>query len=71
MTELPTGTVTFLFTDLEGSTRLWEEQPAAMQVVLARHDEPRDDVPQPRWAPATEPCPPGRDCRLVQANLSQ
>jgi class 3 adenylate cyclase len=37
--ELPTGTVTFLFTDLEGSTRLWEEQPAAMQVVLARHDE--------------------------------
>jgi predicted ATPase/class 3 adenylate cyclase len=37
--ELPTGTVTFLFTDLEGSTRLWEEQPGAMQVVLARHDE--------------------------------
>ena len=39
MTELPTGTVTFLFTDLEGSTRLWEEHPEAMQGALARHDE--------------------------------
>jgi len=25
MTELPSGTVTLLFTDIEGSTRLWEE----------------------------------------------
>src|SRR5947207_3998731 len=39
MAELPTGTVTFLFTDLEGSTRLWEEHPDAMQGALARHDE--------------------------------
>jgi predicted ATPase/class 3 adenylate cyclase len=39
MTELPTGTVTFLFTDLESSTRLWEEHPDAMQGALARHDE--------------------------------
>ena len=39
MTELPSGTVTFLFTDLEGSTRLWEEHPDAMQDALARHDE--------------------------------
>ena len=31
MVELPSGTVTFLFTDLEGSTRLWEEHPDAMQ----------------------------------------
>ena len=30
MVELPSGTVTFLFTDLEGSTRLWEQQRDAM-----------------------------------------
>jgi predicted ATPase/class 3 adenylate cyclase len=34
----PSGTVTFLFTDIEGSTRLWESEPAAMQAGLARHD---------------------------------
>src|SRR6476619_1835494 len=39
MVELPSGTVTFLFTDLETSTRLWEERPeAAMSDALARHD---------------------------------
>jgi predicted ATPase/class 3 adenylate cyclase len=37
--ELPSGTVTFLFTDLEGSTRLWEEHPDLMHDALARHDE--------------------------------
>lgn len=35
----PTGTVTFLFTDIEGSTKLWEDHRAAMQAALARHDE--------------------------------
>jgi predicted ATPase/class 3 adenylate cyclase len=35
----PTGTVTFLFTDIEGSTRMWERNPRAMQEALARHDE--------------------------------
>ena len=38
MTELPSGTVTFLLTDIEGSTRLWESDPEAMQAALARHD---------------------------------
>ena len=33
-----TGTITFLFTDLEGSTRLWEQLPEAMKDALARHD---------------------------------
>ena len=36
--ELPQGTVTFLFTDLEGSTRRWEEHPQEMRDALARHD---------------------------------
>src|SRR3954449_2819346 len=38
MAEQTIGTVTFLFTDIEGSTRRWEQNPDAMQVVLARHD---------------------------------
>src|SRR5579859_454455 len=38
MPELPTGTITFLFTDVEGSTRLWETHPSAMRAVMARHD---------------------------------
>jgi class 3 adenylate cyclase len=38
MPDLPTGTVTFLFTDIEGSTRLWEQHPEAMEAALARHD---------------------------------
>src|SRR2546423_9772555 len=36
--DLPTGSVTFLFTDIEGSTRHWEENPDAMRAALERHD---------------------------------
>ena len=36
---LPGGVVTFLMTDVVGSTRLWETVPAAMRSALARHDE--------------------------------
>jgi predicted ATPase/class 3 adenylate cyclase len=35
----PSGTVTFLFTDIEGSTRLWEERPEEMRTLVAEHDE--------------------------------
>jgi class 3 adenylate cyclase len=38
MADLPTGTVTFLFTGIEGSTHLWEQHPRAMPSALARHD---------------------------------
>src|SRR3954470_22917110 len=37
-TSAPQGTVTFLFTDIEGSTRLWQEHPTTMQGALMRHD---------------------------------
>ena len=39
MASPPTGTVTFLFTDIEGSTKLWEDNAPAMQAALAHHDE--------------------------------
>jgi predicted ATPase/class 3 adenylate cyclase len=35
---LPSGTVTFLFTDIEGSTRRWEQNAPAMREALVRHD---------------------------------
>jgi predicted ATPase/class 3 adenylate cyclase len=38
MASLPTGTVTFMFTDLEGSTRLWEERPESMEAAMVAHD---------------------------------
>src|ERR671911_2663468 len=38
VTDLQPEIVSFLFTDVEGSTRLWEAQPRAMSVALARHD---------------------------------
>ena len=37
MTDLPSGTVTFLFTDIEGSTSLWERDRRAMRDAVARH----------------------------------
>ncbi len=38
MREAPTGTISFLFTDIVGSTRLWEKFPDHMGEALARHD---------------------------------
>ena len=35
----PSGVVTFLFTDVEGSTRRWEADAEAMRAALAAHDE--------------------------------
>ena len=37
-TPLPSGTVTFLFTDMEGSTRLWAADKGAMSASLLVHD---------------------------------
>ena len=39
MGDLPDGIVTLLFTDVQGSTRAWEESPVSMAEALAQHDE--------------------------------
>ncbi|MBK8421574.1 adenylate/guanylate cyclase domain-containing protein [Candidatus Villigracilis saccharophilus] len=39
MTNLPSGTVTFLFTDIEGSTKIAQQYPNDMPVLLARHNQ--------------------------------
>jgi predicted ATPase/class 3 adenylate cyclase len=36
---LPTGTLTFLFSDIEGSSQLWERYPRAMQAAVIRHND--------------------------------
>ncbi len=36
---LPSGTLTFVFTDIEGSTQRWEREPAAMRTAVRRHDD--------------------------------
>ncbi len=38
MAELPSGTVTFLFTDIENSAHLWDRHPGVMREALVRHD---------------------------------
>ena len=38
MTARPAGTVTFLVTDIEQSTRRWEDEPETMRAALVKHD---------------------------------
>src|SRR5438045_2431895 len=38
MSTFPTGTVTFLFTDIEGSTKRWEQYPQAMRTAFDRQE---------------------------------
>jgi len=42
--DLPAGTVTFMLTDIEGSTRLWETVPEAMEAALERHNRLLSEV---------------------------
>jgi predicted ATPase/class 3 adenylate cyclase len=46
MSELPSGTVTFVLTDVQDSTPLWEQYPAAMSQALVRHDEIIENLTQ-------------------------
>ncbi len=38
MSTLPSGTISIAFTDIQGSTRLWEQHPKAMQAAVEQHD---------------------------------
>lgn len=42
--QFPEGTITFFFTDVEGSTALWERYPQIMPKVMLRHDAIADEV---------------------------
>ncbi len=44
MHNLPSGMLTFLFTDIEGSTVLWEQHPEQARTAMKRHDEIVEDV---------------------------
>jgi class 3 adenylate cyclase len=68
MAELPTGTVSFLITDLEGSTRLWEEHPEAMHAALARHNEILREAIEP--AGRCE-CAAGASCERVPRAIGE
>jgi class 3 adenylate cyclase len=37
--DAPSGVVTFVLTDVVGSTELWDAEPDAMSIALARHDQ--------------------------------
>jgi class 3 adenylate cyclase len=43
---LPQGILTFLMTDVEASTRRWEQEPDAMRQAMARHDDLFDEIIQ-------------------------
>ena len=47
---LPTGTVTFLMTDIEGSTRAWSRATDAMPAAVSRHYEILEEAVAPRTA---------------------
>ncbi len=44
MTHLPSGTVTFLFTDVDGSAHLWQRGRVAMRAAGTRHDALLNDT---------------------------
>jgi predicted ATPase/class 3 adenylate cyclase len=44
MVDLPDGVVTFVFTDIEGSTRLWDDAPDTMMSAIQQHDDAIDKV---------------------------
>ncbi len=64
MADLPEGVVTFVFTDVEGSTSLWEDAPDSMMDALRRHDAVIDDVIAGRDGTSVKPRGEG-DSRFI------
>lgn len=64
MADLPDGEVTFLFTDIEGSTALWEEAPGAMIDALQLHDDEIDRATDANGGIAVKPRGEG-DSRFI------
>ena len=64
VTQLPEGTVTFLFTDVEGSTRLWEDAPEVMMEALRLHDEAIDAAVEDQGGVSVKPRGEG-DSRFI------
>jgi class 3 adenylate cyclase len=48
--DLPSGIVTFVFTDIDGSTQLWERYPDQTRSLLTRHDQVIEDIVSQPWA---------------------
>lgn len=68
-TSLPSGTLTFLFSDVEGSTRLWESYPNRMKRVMARHDELIENIVEIHQGSVVRPRGEG-DSRFAVFNLA-
>ena len=60
---LPTGTVTLLLADVEGSTRLWETQPEQMTAAFVRLDQALSDTACRAWWGASGRAGRGRQLR--------
>jgi class 3 adenylate cyclase len=65
MSALPTGTVTLLLADVEGSTRLWKTQADAMKVAVERLDQTLSDAVAGHPLPVRSQIPRGATMRAV------
>jgi predicted ATPase/class 3 adenylate cyclase len=70
MNGLPEGVVTFVFTDIEGSTRLWDDAPDTMLEALRQHDDSIDEVVSDHNGVSVKPRGEGDSRFIVFADAS-